>query len=160
MKPKFIFHHDHYYHTLKSQIGSGIPVFHGVRQRGGGIGSVLGGIAKYALPLIAKFVLPHAKSAVANTVSDIAQNGLSLKQALKTNGVKFLKDVGSGVANSVLNNQSGSGITRKRVSDLHSLNSSRTKLIKTVIPPYRKKQSQQLSKAKKKKQRTRVDIFS
>lgn len=159
MKSKFIFHHDHYYHTLKSQIGSGIPVFHGARQRGGGIGSVLGGIAKYALPLLAKFVFPHAKNAVTNTVSDIAQNGTTVKQALKTNSAKFLKDVGSGVVNHFLHNQTGSGLTRKRVGNLQSLNSRQTKIVKTAIPTQHSKRSKQ-SNVRKKKQRTRLDIFS
>ena len=155
-KSKYIFHHDHYYHTLKSQIGNGIPVFHGVRQRGGGIGSVLGGIAKYALPLIAKYILPHAKSAVASTVSDIAQNGLTVKQALKSNGLKFLKKVGSGVVNSVLNNQSGSGIVRKRAGR-QSFNHRGTQLLKTSKISRKPKKC---GKSKKAKQRTRADIFS
>lgn len=114
MKQKYIFHHDHYYHTLKGQGGEGIPVYHGVRQRGGGIGSVLGGIAKYALPLLMKYVFPHARNAALSTISDVAVNKESIKNSLKKNGIGFLKNVGAEVLNSVSNSQSGSGVQHRR----------------------------------------------
>lgn len=114
MKQKYIFHHDHYYHTLKEQGGEGIPVFHGVRQRGGGIGSVLGGIAKYALPLFMKYVFPHARDAAISTISDVAVNKESVKSSLKKNGIGFLKKVGTEILNTTNNTQSGKGINRKR----------------------------------------------
>jgi len=156
MKSKYIFHHDNYYHTLKSQVGNGIPVFHGVRQRGGGIGSVLGGIAKYALPLIAKYVLPHAKSAVADTFSDLTKNGLSVKQALKSNGLQFLKNVGSGVVSSVLSKQSGNGLVRKSTKPANF--APRSSLLKTLLK--KKTRIKKRGVSKKTRKRTRADIFS
>jgi hypothetical protein len=113
MRQKHIFHHDHYYHTLKGQIGEGIPVFHGVRQRGGGLGSVLGGIARYALPLLMKYVFPHARDAAIRTVSDVTTNGASLKSSLKKNGIGFIKNVGVSILKNTIASQSGQGIKRK-----------------------------------------------
>lgn len=149
MRQKYIFHHDHYYHTLKSQIGGQIPVFHGVRQRGGGLGSVLGGISKYALPLIMKYVLPHAKEAGLRTISDVVK-GSSVKSALKKNGVGFLKNVGGELIRS-------------------TLNSSKTQRGKGVrVTSKKRKTKEKAKKGKKRKanpkkvpaKRSRKDIFS
>ena len=158
MRQKYIFHHDHYYHTLKGQIGAGIPVFHGVRQRGGGIGSILGGIAKYALPLLMKYVFPHAKEAALRTLSDVAVGGQSVKGALKKNSVGFLKNVGGDVLSSATAKlQTGKGI--RKVTK--STTSCKPKTVK------KKKNTQTATKRKlptTKKgvvaKRTRLDIFS
>jgi hypothetical protein len=89
-------------------------VFHGVRQRGGGLGSVLGGIAKYAFPLL-RWLLPHAKHAALRTVSDVVGGRHSVKSALKENGIGFLKNVGSDIIGSAagVSRQSGNGIRPK-----------------------------------------------
>ena len=55
------------YDNFFDQQGSGFPVFQGIplgrRQRGEGIGSILGGIFKYIIPLISK-VTPAIKSTI------------------------------------------------------------------------------------------------
>jgi len=132
MGQKYIFHHDHYYHTLKDQIGHGIPVFHGVKQRGSGLGSVLGSIAKYAIPLILRYVVPHAKTAAIRTLSDVATNRRTLKDSLKTSGIGFLHDVGTDLLNNPnTESQSGKGIVRRRKRVVQKLTSV-TQIAKTL----------------------------
>lgn len=156
MRQKYIFHHDHYYHTLKDQIGNGIPVFHGVRQRGGGIGSVLGGIAKYALPLLMKWVMPHAKKAALSTVADVAKGGKSLKSSLKRNGLALLKDVGTDVLNSVRNKQIGKGLgSRQKKNRIKKKAASKPKPKSKASKTSKRKATAKKNSAK----RTRLDIF-
>jgi len=168
MKHRYIFNHDHYYHTLKGQIGEGVPVFHGVKQRGGGLGSVLGSIAKYAFPLIQRYILPHAKSAALSTLADISTGGHTVKQALRKNGVGFLKNVGGQLLNST-DNQTGHGLTRqtnKRKSKSYSV---KKRIVKKKSKQTRKgKKRQKKSKTsftrkplkKNKSPRSRLDVFS
>ena len=162
MKHRYIFNHDHYYHTLKGQIGEGLPVFHGVRQRGGGLGSVIGSIAKYAIPLIQRYILPHAKSAALSTLADVTSGGQSIKQALKRNGVGFLRNVGGDILSTAKNsNQTGRGLNRgvsrkRRVSTVIKKSTPR-KRIKKKSP---NKKRTKPAKKKQKKARSRLDIFS
>lgn len=114
MKSRYIFHTDNYYNTLKNQIGQGIPVFHGGRQRGGGLGSVLGFISKYALPLIKKYIIPHIKNAAISSVHDVVGDGLSIKSSLKNRGKQFIKNVGISAANSIVSKQTGGGKRRSK----------------------------------------------
>ncbi len=101
---------------MKNQIGQGIPVFHGVKQRGNGLGSVLGGLARYAIPQIMRYIVSHAKQAKYNTVSDIALRGQGFKQALKSNGIGFLKNGGDDLINSSNSQpQSGKGIANSKI---------------------------------------------
>ena len=158
MKQRYIFHHDHYYHTLKGQIGEGVPVFHGVRQRGGGLGSVLGGIAKYAIPLIQRYIMPHAKSATLSTFADIASGG-EIKQALKRNGLKFLNDVGNkfiergqiGKGNYRRVKPSKSNLTHPKIKS-----KSKTKRKQAKSRPRKKNVNR---KPRRKPNRSRLDIF-
>jgi hypothetical protein len=158
MKQRYIFHHDHYYHTLKRQIGEGVPVFHGVRQRGGGLGSVLGSIAKYAIPLIQRYIIPHAKTAAFSTFTDLASGSHSIKQALKKNSLGFLKNVGQDIAKTANSSgQTGSGLSRKRKRGKSQTTGKKRKTTKKPrkIPKTKKRKS----KAKK-QARSRLDIFS
>lgn len=110
MKHVHVFHHEHYHRVLENQIGKGIPVFRGYRQKGGGLGSILGFIGRYGLPLITKYILPHAAPAIMSTVSDIT-NGQSIKTALKSNAIKMATKFGK----SILKPQAGAGLgSRKR----------------------------------------------
>jgi hypothetical protein len=111
MKHPYIFHHHHYYHTLKSQIGGGIPFYSGIRQSGGGFGGVLSFFSKYAIPLFSKYILPHAREALVNTVSDVAQNRSNLKQSIKSNSKSFINKVGQ----NIFKNLSPKGEGRKPV---------------------------------------------
>jgi|GEM_PF-5556485 len=157
MKHKYVFNHDHYYHTLKQQIGSGIPVFHGVRQRGGGLGSVLGSIAKYAIPLVKQYIIPHAKNAILSTVADVTLGRHSLKESLKNNSVGFLKNVGNGVVNKLNSEQSGRGLIRKRKQSSTILSNLKKKVKNNIKKRVSKSK---VTSTKRKKNRTKQDIFS
>jgi hypothetical protein len=158
MRSKYIFHNDHYYYTLKSQIGKGeIPVYHGSRQRGGGIGSVLGGIAKYAFPLVMKYIFPHVKRAASSVISDVVNNRSSVKQSLKKGGQQFLKDFAESVGK-----QSGEGILPRGLKrrGLSSTKSNKQKKPrKTTSILNLKKQSKKKKKSVRKPRRTKLDIF-
>lgn len=110
MKNIHIFNHHHYHETLNEQIGKGIPVFVGSRQKGGGLGSILGLIGRYVIPLLQKYVFPHAKNAIVNTVSDLAQ-GKPLSQTLKNQTLGMLKNVGT----SLTKPQKGSGLKDSKI---------------------------------------------
>lgn len=112
MKHVHIFNHDDYHTTLKHQIGNGIPVFSGVRQQGGGLGGVLGFLSRYAVPLIKRYIFPHAKKAVLNTAVDLMQGGSPLKSTLKRNVKSFANDVTSDVLTRIT--QKGKGIKSQR----------------------------------------------
>lgn len=162
MRQKYTFHHDHYYNTLREQVGQGIPVFHGLRQRGGGLGSVLGGFAKYALPLLVKYIMPHAKEAVLKSVGEIAGGSHSVKSSLKRNGIGFLKNVGEGLLDSLTTSskQIGKGI-RKRTYTQANL-SKKTKKTTAKKKKTAKKITKKVTPKKKKKtttKRSRFDIF-
>jgi hypothetical protein len=145
MRSKYIFHHDHYYHTLKNQIGSGIPVFHGARQRGGGIGSIFGGIAKYALPLIAKYILPHAKTAATNVISNIVNKRGTIKESLKNSGVQLINDIG----NSIITKQAGEGLVSRGIKRKSLSTSTNFKKSKQVTGRNKKRKTK----------RNKLDIF-
>ena len=157
-----VFNHQHYYHTLESQIGHGIPVFTGYRQKGGGLGSILGFIGKYAIPLLTKYVLPHARTALINTVSDVS-NGQPIKNALKTHGVGMLKNVGK----AILNEQTGSGLNRnKRKKDIGFdavVCSPPTKLKRSSVSSAKRQPSKQIKKKKSSNKKPKLiskrDIF-
>jgi hypothetical protein len=113
MKQAYTFHHTNYYHTLKSQIGGGIHVYAGTRQRGGGIGNVLSFVSKYAIPLINRYILPHAKEALVRTASDVAENRSTIKQSLKANSKNLLKNIGSDVFKNLTQGGLGKGRNEK-----------------------------------------------
>lgn len=86
------------------------------RQRGSGLGSIFGSIARrlipfarnFLLPAAQKYVLPHAKQAVKNIADDIL-SGKNVKQSLKEHGKTAIKGIGDKILS-----QSGSGRKRKR----------------------------------------------
>jgi hypothetical protein len=117
MKKIHIFDHDAYHQVLHHQIGNGIPVFAGYRQQGAGLGNIFGLIGRYILPLFAKHVLPHAKSAVLNTISDITK-GKSLGDAMQTNSTSLLKNVGSSILR-----QTGQGLSSTNSVETRDLSS-------------------------------------
>lgn len=157
MKSIHIFNHHHYHHTLHEQIGHGIPVYTGYRQRGGGLGSIFGFIKKYAIPVISKYILPHAKSALINTVSDVSQ-GQSIKSALKNNAMSLVKNVSKGIVQP----QSGAGLRGiKRVGEEtdHSVHNKKSKNLK-VVHHHISKNSSKIKKRKKgNKITSKRDIF-
>ena len=67
-----------YRHHYRSQVGSALPGFSGSRmhriQTGYGIGSILGSLARKAIPILAsgiKLAAPHVKSALKGIAKDV-----------------------------------------------------------------------------------------
>lgn len=113
MRSVFDLNDENYARALRHQTGSGIIGFRGVRrQRGGGFDSILFNLAKYAIPVFEKYVLPHAKEAVQNIITDVKQ-GSSIKSAIKTNAKKAIKAAGKSLIRNTLN-QTGKGITSRK----------------------------------------------
>lgn len=112
MKTAYIFDHKDYFHALQPQIGGGFAVYAGTRQRGGGLGGVLGALVKYGIPIAKKYILPHAKDAFLRTVADITSDRSSAKESVKNNSKRLIKDIGSSIVSKLV--QDGSGLSRKR----------------------------------------------
>jgi len=77
------------------------------RQKGSGLGGILGSIARRVIPLAKHYILPHAKKAIKNISKDILE-GKNVKDTLKRHATTAIKDVGQGILN-----QSGSGTRAK-----------------------------------------------
>lgn len=105
MKQLYTFSDHHYFNTLSTQKGGGIRIFKGSRQRGAGLGSIIGFLQKYAIPLFREYLMPRAAAAISNTAEDVLRRGIPLKSALKSNSRSFLNSV----VNSNFNKQKGSG---------------------------------------------------
>jgi hypothetical protein len=163
MKTIHIFDHSHYHDALLHQVGHGIPVFNRYRQKGGGLGSILGYIGRYAIPLFNKYIMPHAKTAITNTVNDVV-SGKSVAESLKSNSAAMAKNVGR----AIINRQTGSGLgPTKRVKsvDLDSIMQSkptrkvRRKSAGKVKKSKSKKQSPSKKKSIRRKHISKRDIF-
>lgn len=84
------------------------------RQRGSGLGGILGTLARKLIPIAKnilwpaakKYVLPHAASAARHVAGDVF-SGRNIKESVKEHGSHALKGIGEGILT-----QSGSG--RKR----------------------------------------------
>ena len=74
MKP-YIHNPNVYRHHFQNQVGRALPGFKGARtQRGHGLGSLFGALARKAIPLLsagAKLVAPHLKHAVKGIAKDV-----------------------------------------------------------------------------------------
>ncbi|OXA37466.1 hypothetical protein Fcan01_27759 [Folsomia candida] len=113
MKNNLNISEERYLRALQKQLRSGLVGFRGVRrQRGGGFGSILFNLGKYAIPIFEKYVLPHAKDAVKNIMNDVRQ-GVPIKSAVKSNARKALKEVGKTLIKNTLQ-QGGRGLTSRR----------------------------------------------
>ena len=95
------------FYSQPSYVGGGFPVFAGSRrQRGGG---VFGSIAKAVLPAlksVGKSILRRAGSEALGLASDLATSGLTgrgIKQTLKQQGLKRLKNIGHSALQAGLN---------------------------------------------------------
>jgi len=154
MQPVYIFDNQEYYQALKPQVGAGFSVFSGARQRGGGLGGILGSLVKYGIPLAQKYIWPHARDAVVRTAEDLIQDRSNIKQALKRNSGNFIKSVGKSVADKLL--QEGSGLSRKR----KKLQSPGYSHIKAKRPKTLKKPKQIKKKLTKGKTVKKLDFIS
>jgi hypothetical protein len=108
MKVIHVFNHEDYHRAIHGQLGHGMPVFSGSRQKGAGLGAILGYIGRYALPIFSKYIAPHAKAALMNTLSDVVE-GRPVLPSIRANSLSMVKNVGK----NVLNSQSGGGLPFK-----------------------------------------------
>ncbi len=104
------------------------------RQRGSGLGGVLGAIARRLIPIAKnilwpaakKYVLPHASAAAKQLAGDVL-SGRNVKESIKHRGRDALKGIGDTIVT-----QSGSGRKRKRKSKRRKPTAKRTKKNKRV----------------------------
>lgn len=104
------------------------------RQRGSGLGGVLGAIARRLIPIARnilwpaakKYVLPHASLAAKQLAGDVL-SGRNVKESIKHRGQDALKGIGDAITT-----QSGSGRKRKRKSKKRKITAKRTKRNKRV----------------------------
>lgn len=165
MKTVHVFDHHAYHSAISDQMGRGMPVFSGIRQKGGGLGAVMGFLGRYAIPILSKYVLPHAKEAILNTFSDISHNPSDVKDTIKANGKRFLTNVGKELSNNIL--QKGKGIKRKQsqskilLSNFKCDEPTAKQARKSILKPKSSKPLKSQSKQKPKKPAlTKLDIFS
>lgn len=110
------------------------------RQRGAGLGSIFGAIAKRLIPFAKnilwpatqKYVLPRAQEAIKGVTEDIFA-GKNVAQSLKEHGKEAIKGIGSDVLT-----QSGSGRRRKRTRSRAAIKRKRQSISRA---PKRKRQS-------------------
>jgi len=74
---------------------------------GAGLGGLFGAFARRLLPLVKKFVVPHAAAALRSVASDVIESKQPFSQSLKSHGVNALKGVGRDLLR-----QTGSGRRR------------------------------------------------
>jgi hypothetical protein len=150
MKHVHQFDHRLYHKALEGQIGRGLPVFTGYRQRGAGLGSIIGLIGRYVLPIIQEHVLPHAKTALVNTVKDIIK-GAPVKEALLRQGGDMLQKVATGLEK----RQTGSGLKIKK----RPAPSKETSVAHVHSPSKQSKKSTRPKKTKKSRVVSKRDIW-
>ena len=97
----------------RAQSGSGVPIFHGYRgQRGHGLGSILSGFFRSAMPILRRGLSFFGKEALrtgAKIATDVA-DGQSLGDSAKRRVSERINEVIPGLIN-----QSGSGKQRRRI---------------------------------------------
>jgi len=77
------------------------------RQKGAGLGGILGSIGRRLLPLARRFLLPSAKKAAKNIALDIL-SGKNVKESLKDRSKTAIKEVGHQIIDQI-----GSGRRKK-----------------------------------------------
>lgn len=100
----------HYEDYYLHQIGHGLPVFRGGRgQRGHGIGNILGGLFRSAVPLLKKGAKALGKEALRTgmAVAGDVLDGRSLKSSVKTRGLAASKRVARKAVSSVTASSNG-----------------------------------------------------
>ncbi len=129
------------------QVGQGIPVFEGTNlQRGYGLGGILGGLLRSAVPLLKQGVKSLGKQAL-KTGMNIAQDALA-GQSIKTSAKRRLKETGANLGRQAVRKMSGGGIKRRR------RNSNRQNTIKR-----KRKQGTRVISRQRKRRRRSSDIF-
>lgn len=102
--------YEDYYMT---QSGNGVPIFEGYRnQKGSGLGSILSGLFRSAMPILKRGLKFFGKEALrtgARIATDVA-DGQSLKESAKRRVTERINDYVPGLIA-----QSGSGKRRRRI---------------------------------------------
>ena len=127
------------FHQNIYQTGYGfdLPIYKGVKvvQRGQGIGSLLGKLFKFALPIVKKHVLPQVTKGVINTVGQVVAEPNLNRRKVKNIIRKSTKETGKRILTDVLNRkrrrQKGSGKRNKKTSkkNRRPLSSNKRKII-------------------------------
>lgn len=88
-------------------------------QQGAGFGNFAANVKRYSIPIIKRYILPHAKEAARNTYNDV-MNGSSIRQAIEKNSIGFLHDATNDITNDIFEKmkQKGSGIRKRNISHL------------------------------------------
>ena len=125
-----------------NQVGQGIPVFQGANlQRGYGLGGILGGLLRSAVPLIKQGVKSLGKHALRTGVS-IASDTLA-GQNFKTSAKRRLKEAGTRLGHQAVRKMTNSGNrggNRKRQNAIKRKRTTRN----SVISRQRKRQRRSL----------------
>ena len=109
------------YYTWQS--GGEVPVFYGARtQRGHGLGSILGGLFRRALPFLSSGAKILGQQAM-NVALDMI-DGKSFQDSAKS---RLMKDIKTFVTSNPIIPQSGSGVRRKRRRQPSRKQSKKTK---------------------------------
>ena len=109
--------HQHY-----CQTGGGIPVFAGSPiQQGSGLGNLLSGLVRSALPILKKTVLPAAVRTGKEVLSDVITKKRGFKQALLQSGKNRISEL--------LETPPVTGKKRKRSPGLPQTSKKRKKFI-------------------------------
>lgn len=117
---------------------------------------------RYSVPVIKRYIVPHAKKAAYNTYRDIMK-GSDIRSTLQRNSLGLVQDIGNDVIENL--KQKGRGIRRKRISVKSSpVKKSRTKLSSRTKRKPKKPQSKPRQLKKKRKSKSspisKRDIFS
>lgn len=89
--------YDRYY---TNQVGNGIPVYHGGYQYGQGLGNVLGGLVRFALPFLKTGAKALGKTAL-RTGADIMSDTLTGRN-IKTSAKRRLKQAGRDIGSAAV----------------------------------------------------------
>lgn len=156
MKTVHIFDIDQYHQALQPKERF---VSRQYNQRGAGLRTILGNFKRYSIPVLNRYVVPHAKEAVYKTYQDIL-DGSGIRSSIQRNTLGLLQDVGNDVINNL--KQKGKGIRLARISHKKPMKGkpSKKKTLRKKVKQSKAKKNKAKKKSKKSKPISRRDIFS
>lgn len=157
MKTTHTFDIEHYHNALLP-CERFVPQYN--YQKGKGLRNIIGNFKRYSIPVINRYVVPHAKNAVYKTYHDIL-DGSGIRSSIQRNTLGLIQDVGNDVINNL--KQKGKGIRTKRLSrQPTSKRNGRVKKTPKKKKVSRKKKVKTTKKKPRKKKSivTKKDIFS
>jgi len=90
---------------VNQQVGRGMPIYSGaLRQKGHGLGNVIGGLLRHILPFLGRAALSTGTNVVGDLIS-----GRKLKETMSARIPEGIKSLASSVVN-----QSGSGLRKRK----------------------------------------------